>query len=651
MVSASEHPQVDGKRKIKKLTAEKLAKFQGEISKGDGRQIDLTGRGIETIVSLDGLQRTTKLDLSRNKLTKLSQLKTVSHTTMLKLTDNKLNGDGLAEIQHLKKLVVLNAAANQVTRIPVEVLRNLRVLKGLVLNNNSISTLDWLPKLPELNSLIVSNNRISQIPQRIVEGFPRLTKISISHNLLEEIPNLSQLTEITELRMSHNRIKKLPTHLAQLKNLKVLELSHNQIDDWAGFEALSSLENLRQLNLTGNPIVGEKLDVAKKAEEEGSNDSDDSSDDGSGSDDEEEKKNKSASKKSAISVEEKEKIKAAKRLDAKNKMYNFKMKRLFPNLVVRDGQRVLNKRVHGYVAPPKEEKKEKHKKPEASTKKKSKADPGKRKRDEHKKLKTKESASEPTTGGKDDSIDEKPTKKAKKSDKKKRKAETEAEAGPVVTSEKKSKHKKQSKAEEPAGNEDEELTEKVKKTELKASREKKRKDKEQGKTRDKRQPKEIASGVVAVKQFKKSKKSKTTQSKPVDLTQLNFTPDALKIERCSSPELPQYQGRKSSKMASNPVSEFMTKLMAPKYQSEEKALEHLSTVAEGAKWRLDDDLPAHRKAGFHRHHQYTSPEGFPEVPRQYIMPSHSKEQNFATYAANSYSSAIAIQEEMKKRPF
>ncbi|KAF4318495.1 hypothetical protein BBO99_00007262 [Phytophthora kernoviae] len=675
MVSASEHPQVDGKRKIKKLTAEKLAKFQGEISKGDGRQIDLTGRGIETIVSLDGLQRATKLDLSRNKLTKLSQLKTVSHTTMLKLTDNKLNGDGLAEIQHLKKLVVLNAADNQVTRIPVEVLRNLRVLKGLVLNNNSISTLDWLPKLPELNSLIVSNNRISQIPQRIVEGFPRLTKISISHNLLEEIPNLSQLTEITELRMSHNRIKKLPTHLAQLKNLKVLELSHNQIDDWAGFEALSSLENLRQLNLTGNPIVGEKLDVAKKTEEEGSNDSDDSSDDGSGSDDEEEKKNKSASKKSTISVEEKEKIKAAKRLDAKNKMYNFKMKRLFPNLVVRDGQRVLNKRVHGYVAPPKKEKKEKHKKPEASTKKKSKADSGKRKRDEHKKLKTKEPASEPTTGGKDDSIDEKPTKKAKKSDKKKRKAETEEEAGsvvtsekrskhkkqskaeteaeaePVVTSEKRSKHKKQSKAEEPAGNEDEELTEKVKKTELKVSKEKKRKDKEQGKTRDKRQPKEIASGVVAVKQFKKSKKSKTTQSKPVDLTQLNFTPDALKIERCSSPEFPQCQGRKSSKMASNPVSEFMTKLMAPKYQSEENALEHLSTVAEGAKWRLDDDLPAHRKAGFHRHHQYTSPEGFPEVPRQYIMPSHSKEQNFATYAANSYSSAIAIQEEMKKRPF
>ncbi|KAE9023447.1 hypothetical protein PR003_g5227 [Phytophthora rubi] len=104
-------------------------------------------------------------------------------------------------------------------------------------------------------------------------------------------------------------------------------------------------------------------------------------------------------------------------------------------------------------------------------------------------------------------------------------------------------------------------------------------------------------------------------------------------------------------MASNPVSEFIAKLMAPKSKGETETLEHLSTLATGAKWRLEDDLPAHKKAGFHRHHQYTSPEGFPEVPRQYIVPSHSKEQNFATYAANSYASAIAIQEEMKTRQF
>lgn len=39
------------------------------------------------------------------------------------------------------------------------------------------------------------------------------------------------------------------------------------------------------------------------------------------------------------------------------------------------------------------------------------------------------------------------------------------------------------------------------------------------------------------------------------------------------------------------------------------------------------------------------------MPRRYTVPSHSTDQDFETYAANSYSSAIAIQELMKKRGF
>ncbi|KAG6965078.1 hypothetical protein JG687_00005622 [Phytophthora cactorum] len=497
MVDASEQP---GKRRIKKLTAEKLQQFHDEIVRRDGQQVDLTGRGIESIVSLEGLHTATKLDLSHNKLTKLSQLKTVPRVTMLKLTDNKLNGDGLAEIQHLKKLVILNAAENQVTRIPFEVLRNVRTLKALVLNNNSISVLDWMPKLPELNSLILS--------------------------------------EITELRLSHNRIKKVPAHLAQLKNLKVLELSHNQIDDWSGLEALSTLENLRQLNLIGNPICGKKLEVAAKPdkEEDESSDSDsdgEGSDDGeSDSDDDKQKKNKpkSKSKKAKISEEEKLQIKEAKKLDAKHKQYNFKMKRLFPNLVVRDAARVLDKRVHGYVAPPKEEKKSK-----PSSKKEKKVVTGKRKRDEDKKKAKSKEESQKATPIKDDSNDaEKPPKKEKKAHKKNKSEQpaTDKPAKEAATTpepeKKKVKHpKKQSVASDSAPMDVDQTASASKtdaKTDKKAAKEKKRKDKKD-KKKDQRQPKEIASGVVAVKQFKKAKKAKSAESKPVDLTQINFTPD------------------------------------------------------------------------------------------------------------------------------
>ncbi|TYZ67524.1 hypothetical protein PybrP1_004650 [[Pythium] brassicae (nom. inval.)] len=104
-------------------------------------------------------------------------------------------------------------------------------------------------------------------------------------------------------------------------------------------------------------------------------------------------------------------------------------------------------------------------------------------------------------------------------------------------------------------------------------------------------------------------------------------------------------------MAQNPLTAFIGSFMVSARTVDNDAVEHLAQTADGAQWRLEDDLPAHRPQGFHQRDQYSSPEGFPEVPRQYIVPSHSKDQDFATYAANSYSSAIAIQELLKKRGF
>lgn len=80
------------KNKIKKLTADKIREHLPQISRKNG-EIDLTGHGIETLISLDGLQHATKLMLSHNKLTKLSDMKRVQNITMLKLIDNKLNGE------------------------------------------------------------------------------------------------------------------------------------------------------------------------------------------------------------------------------------------------------------------------------------------------------------------------------------------------------------------------------------------------------------------------------------------------------------------------------------------------------------------------------------------------------------------------------
>lgn len=92
MASASEAAGGQGKHTIKKLTKEKIEQYKDEIVSANG-QANLASRSIEAIVSLHGLKHVTKLDLSRNKLTKLADFKRVPNLTMLKLTGNNLNGE------------------------------------------------------------------------------------------------------------------------------------------------------------------------------------------------------------------------------------------------------------------------------------------------------------------------------------------------------------------------------------------------------------------------------------------------------------------------------------------------------------------------------------------------------------------------------
>jgi len=142
------------------------------------------------------------------------------------------------------------------------------------------------------------------------------------------------------------------------ENLRVLELGHNEIDDWDGLEALSALPNLKQLVLRGNPIAGKPLEMSL-AEEKAAK---------------EEAVQKGVEPEEETEKEQKRKGKLFKKLDATNKHYHFKIRRLFPMLVVRDGQRIMDKKTHGYVAPPKEEKQKKEKPEKKDKKDKSKKD-------------------------------------------------------------------------------------------------------------------------------------------------------------------------------------------------------------------------------------------------------------------------------------
>ncbi|KAI4471540.1 protein phosphatase 1 regulatory subunit sds22-related [Holotrichia oblita] len=107
---------------------------------------------------------------------------------------------------------------------------------------------------------------------------PGLTKLSLSNNLIEKIENLETLVNLVDLDLSFNKIMKIE-NLDGLVNLKILTLFENNIDRIENLDSLKDLmifsignnqilnrnyviylrkfQNLKSVNLAGNPCTDE----------------------------------------------------------------------------------------------------------------------------------------------------------------------------------------------------------------------------------------------------------------------------------------------------------------------------------------------------------------------------------------------------------
>ncbi|CAK7329154.1 unnamed protein product [Dovyalis caffra] len=114
-------------------------------------------------------------------------------------------------------------------------------------------------------SLVLSRNPIREIGESLVK-VKSITKLSLSNCQLQTIDSsLKSCIELKELRLAHNDIKTLPTELAYNKKLQNLDLGNNVITRWSDVKVLSSLVDLKNLNLQGNPIV-ENAKTTKKVQ-------------------------------------------------------------------------------------------------------------------------------------------------------------------------------------------------------------------------------------------------------------------------------------------------------------------------------------------------------------------------------------------------
>ncbi|CAL0332146.1 unnamed protein product [Lupinus luteus] len=212
--------------------------------------LHLNYKALSDVSCLGKFTNLEKLDLKFNSLTSLEGLRSCVNLKWLSVVENKL--ESLEGIQGLTKLTVLNAGKNKLKSM--DQVSSLVSIRALILNENEITSICKLDQMKELNTLVLSKNPIGKIGDALMK-VKSITKLSLSYCQLQGIDSsLKSCVELREVRLGHNEIKSLPDELIHNSKLQNLDLGNNVITKWSELKVLTSLTNLRNLNLQGNPV-------------------------------------------------------------------------------------------------------------------------------------------------------------------------------------------------------------------------------------------------------------------------------------------------------------------------------------------------------------------------------------------------------------
>ncbi|XP_008398805.1 podocan-like protein 1 [Poecilia reticulata] len=137
----------------------------------------------------------------------------------------------------------------------------------ILLMNNHISSiqLDLLSEYSSMEFLSLSNNRLTDgAVEGSFEGIPVLKRLYLDRNQLQSLPTDLPVS-LEELRLDNNLLEMMSEAAwAQCPSLLVLSLSNNSLGNRSGSlppGALSSLHNLRTLNLGYNRLASAPLEL------------------------------------------------------------------------------------------------------------------------------------------------------------------------------------------------------------------------------------------------------------------------------------------------------------------------------------------------------------------------------------------------------
>ncbi|KAK2963433.1 hypothetical protein BLNAU_1475 [Blattamonas nauphoetae] len=111
-------------------------------------------------------------------------------------------------------------------------------------------------KLEKTGEVFLSRRDLTHIPINIPQD---TVVLYLNHNHITEITNINHLYRLKELHISENQISSLGTSLSRFRNLEILSLSDNNLDDLeAVAKSLQPLRNLQRLDLSKNRICDDE---------------------------------------------------------------------------------------------------------------------------------------------------------------------------------------------------------------------------------------------------------------------------------------------------------------------------------------------------------------------------------------------------------
>ncbi|XP_039605249.1 leucine-rich repeat-containing G-protein coupled receptor 6 [Polypterus senegalus] len=210
----------------------------------------------------DGLHSLETLDLNYNELQEFPvAIRTLAKLQELGFHNNNIKAIPEGAFVGNPLLQTIHFYENPIQSVGKSAFQYLPKLHTLSLNGaTEIKEFPDLKGTTSLEILTLTRAGLTALPRTLCQQLPSLRVLELSHNQIQELPSFHHCRQLVEIGLQYNHIKEIQeTTFQQLTALRSLDLSGNSIE-FIHPEAFTSLRSLVKLDLTDNRLSTLPLD-------------------------------------------------------------------------------------------------------------------------------------------------------------------------------------------------------------------------------------------------------------------------------------------------------------------------------------------------------------------------------------------------------